>query len=164
MQGSSRPNELFSGFWSAENHFVRNKTGVFTRFKQTKWAIFLHLVCFFAKKQTESRRSAQTKRPAHFQSGKKKQQKRPLPMALPTVAHSIKKHPAEQGAISRVVLTAAIKQPSRLRRPWRMLPDRRRRGRDRSALYWARHLRKRLTLAYIASLRLATSAHTWPPP
>ena len=61
LQGSSRPNGLFSGFWSAENHFVRNKTGVFTRFKQTKWAIFLHLVCFFAKKQTESRRFARKK-------------------------------------------------------------------------------------------------------
>ena len=90
--------------------------------------------------------------------------KRPLPMALPTGAHSIKKTPHSQGAgrISRVFAKSAIKQPSRLRRPWRMLPDRRRRGRDRSAPYWARHLRHRLTLAYIASLRLAIPAHSWP--
>ena len=55
-----------------------------------------------------------------------------------------------RSAISRVFAKSAIKQPSRLRRPWRMLPDRRRRGRDRSALYWARHLRHRLTLASAA--------------
>ena len=70
LQGSSRPNGLFGGFWSAENHFVRNKTGGFARFEQTKWAIFLHLVCFFAEKQTESRRSAHSikKRPALLQA------------------------------------------------------------------------------------------------
>jgi hypothetical protein len=43
---ASRPNGLFGGFWSAENHFARNKTGGFARLEQTKWAIFLHLVCF----------------------------------------------------------------------------------------------------------------------
>ena len=55
-----------------------------------------------------------------------------------------------RSAISRVFAKSAIKQPSRLRRPWQMLPDRRRRGRDRSAPYWARHLRHRLTLASAA--------------
>jgi hypothetical protein len=80
LQGSSRPNGLFSGFWSAENYFARNKIGGFARLEQTKWAIFLHLVCFFAKKATESRCSAH--------------KKRPLPMALPTGAHSNKKRPA----------------------------------------------------------------------
>ena len=50
------------------------------------------------KNAPEARRFAQKKRPAHFQSGKK-QQKRPLPMALPTGAHSNKKRPTrkEQG-------------------------------------------------------------------
>ena len=40
-----------------------------------------------------------------------------------------KKTPHSQGAgrISRVFAKSAIKQPSRLRRPWQMLPDRRRR-------------------------------------
>ncbi|WP_458451334.1 hypothetical protein [Fibrobacter sp.] len=59
---------------------MRNKTGGFERFEQTKRVVRRHLVCFFAKKQTESRRSAQKKRPS--------------PMALPTGAHSIKKRPA----------------------------------------------------------------------
>jgi len=45
LQGSSRPNGLFGGFWSAENYFVYNKTGVFTRFKQIKRAAQLLLVC-----------------------------------------------------------------------------------------------------------------------
>jgi hypothetical protein len=46
LQGASRPNGLLGCFWSAENYFARNKTGEFTRFKQTKWAIFPHLICF----------------------------------------------------------------------------------------------------------------------
>ena len=45
LQGSSRPNGLFGCFWSAENYFVYNKTGVFTRFKQIKRAVRLLLVC-----------------------------------------------------------------------------------------------------------------------
>jgi len=45
LKGSSRPNGLLGGFWSAENHFVRNKTGGFERFEQTKWAAWLLLVC-----------------------------------------------------------------------------------------------------------------------
>ena len=43
----------------------------------------------------------------------------------------------KQGAFSRVKTKlgfSSIKQPSRLRRPWRMLPDRRRQYDDRSAL------------------------------
>ena len=98
LKGSSRPNRLFGDSWSAENHFARNKTGGFARLEQTKWAIFLHLVCFFAKKATESRRSAHKKTP----------------------------HSQGAGRISRVFAKSATKQPSRLRRPWRMLPDRRR--------------------------------------
>jgi hypothetical protein len=94
LQGSSRPNGLLGCFWSAENYFARNKTGVFARLEQTKRAIFLHLVCFFAKKQTESRRSAQKKMPRAFPIRQKNNKKRPLPMALPTGAHSIKKRPA----------------------------------------------------------------------
>jgi hypothetical protein len=45
LQGSSRPNGLLGGFWSAENHFVRNKTGGFERFEQTKRVVRRHLVC-----------------------------------------------------------------------------------------------------------------------
>ena len=107
LKGASRPNRLFGDSWSAENHFARNKTGGFARLEQTKWAIFLHLVCFFAKKATESRRSAHKKTP----------------------------HSQGAGRISRVFAKSATKQPSRLRRPWRMLPDRRRRDTTACSLH-----------------------------
>lgn len=42
---ASRPNGLLGCFWSVHNYLVCNKTSVFSRFKQTKRAIFLHLVC-----------------------------------------------------------------------------------------------------------------------
>ena len=122
MQGSSRPNGLFSCIWSA----------------------------FLRKKQLNQGAPRKKTPVAHGLADRRAfKQKAPRPVT----------GGAQFLAFS---LSQLIKQPSRLRRPWRMLPDRRRRGRDRSAPYWARHLRHRLTLAYIASLRLAIPAHSWP--
>ncbi len=42
---ASRPNGLFGGFWSAENHFIRSETGGFARLEQTKRVVQRLLVC-----------------------------------------------------------------------------------------------------------------------
>ena len=137
LKGSSRPNGLLGCFWSAENYFIRNKTGGFARLEQTKRVVRRLLVCrkllctqqnrrickaradqtgcsvafgllkitLYVTKQKNLQGSSRPNglfsciwsaflRKKQLNQGAPRIKKRPLPMALPTGAHSIKKRPA----------------------------------------------------------------------
>lgn len=145
LKGSSRPKGLFSCIWSAKNYFVRNKTGGFERLKQTKKAIFLHLVCRKLLCMQQNRRICKGRAdqmgyfpafglllnenvPESRRSAQKKNARCPWPCRPARIQSKSAPPCYRRSAISRVLLkqfwSLKIKQPSQLPRPWRMLQDR----------------------------------------